>query len=53
MSLEEAVRVIESNKILVEQISDLLGGKNTFGLDFDQEEANKFLIEFAQASLEV
>lgn len=53
MSLEQAVRIIESNKILVEQISDLLGGKDTIGLDFDQEEANQFLIEFAQASLEV
>lgn len=53
MSLAQAVAIIESNKILVEQISDLLGGKDTFGLDFDQDEANKFLVEFAQASLEV
>ena len=53
MSLEKAVEIIESNPVLVCQISDLLGGKETFGLDFDQDEANKFLIEFAESSLEV
>lgn len=48
MSLEEAVAIIIKNPVMVVQINELMPGEWE-----SDKDAENFLIEFAQASLEV
>lgn len=48
MSLDEAVTIIIKNPVMIVQVNDLMPGEWE-----SDEDAKNFLIEFAQASLEM
>lgn len=47
MTFDEAIKLISADVVMINQVTKLLPS------EFDTEEAKKFIIEFAEASLEV